>query len=145
MLLNMTSLRQFRKPSPSEYQSVREFLYHGKPIYFNHSEINDDRWSSYEREVEKILRDPGISSWLDEPLDPSWVESREENWRESLRKRIDDTSWIFKVKRRLTRMTTFGPVLFWISHITAALSFLLIANTSELRNTSGAISESLVL
>ena len=137
MILSRESLKRIPSQRACRYQSVREFLYHGPPTYMDFAEILDDRWRSYESAVDKILQDPGTFPWLDGPLDPRWSESVEKQlWLERGWERVDHASWIFKARGKLNRMAKGGLILFWISHITAALGFVLIANASNPVDTS---------
>ena len=116
MILRIQSLKQSLRPSAFRYQTVRDFLYYGPPIYMHYSEFQGDRWRGYQSAVDELLRDPGSSDWLDGYMEPEWTESVEKHgWRGRDQRKIYHTLSIF----------------FWISHITSALGFLLIANTSE--------------
>lgn len=96
----------------------------------DYSEIRDSRWTRYESTVENFLREPETARWLDGPLNPDWGENSEEHlWYNRDRKRADDTTWLLKAKRKFNPMAV-GVLLFWISHITAALAAALIAHTS---------------
>ena len=98
----------------------------------DYSETSDSRWAKYERELESLLQDSDTASWLDGPLDPASGERLipRKQQREIGSSRDGDISWIFRLKRRLHRLVMSGIILFWISHVTAALAFGLIKNTS---------------
>lgn len=133
--LFISRLESLRRAPPPGGQSIREYLDHGPPVFMNYFEIQDSRWASYESMVEKLLRDPETAYWLDGPLDPEWCESAEEQLRhKSDRKSPEKTTWLFKMKRKFYRMAVGCLLLFWISHITAALAFALIARTSTSKN-----------
>ena len=95
----------------------------------NYSSISFNHWASYESVVEDLLKDPETAPWLDGPLDQDWSETllQQKQWLDHDWRRDDDLSWRYRTKRTLDHMA--GTML-WISHITSALAFLLIANAS---------------
>lgn len=137
MISRMESLKRTPRPSAYRYESVRDFLEHGPPVYMHYSEIQDHRWRRYQNAVGEILRDPRTSVWLDGYMDPDLPERKGRQWWYKCdRGRVHHTLSISKVKDSVMQMATGALVLFWISHITSALGFLLIANTSEFVNPS---------
>ena len=129
MLLGMKSLMESPRPSSRQYDSVRQYLHHGPPIYLTYPESTDPRWPGYERAVQKILDDPATAPWLDGPLDPDWTETshRQLDWRG----RVEAVHglWGSRMEWNLDNWVKGSGILFWIFHITAALGFGLIANT----------------
>ena len=125
----MKSLTKRPKPSSWQDRSVRQYLEHGPPIHLPYPESTDPRWPEYEKAVQKILDDPATAPWLDGPLDLDWTEisHRQLNWRG--RVEADHTFWGSRLGSKLDNWAIGGGILFWISHITAALGFALIANT----------------
>ncbi|KAL8794046.1 MAG: hypothetical protein Q9195_003346 [Heterodermia aff. obscurata] len=129
VLLGMKSLTDRPKPSSRQYHSVRRYLQHGPPIHLTETEATDPRWLRYEEAVQKILDDPATAPWLDGPLDPDWTATshRQLDWYG--RVEADHRSWERRMEWKLDDWAIGGGILFWISHITAALGFALIANT----------------
>lgn len=134
-LLKMRSLTSTTTPNARHhYITVGEFLEHGPDIYMDHSEVQNSIWSNYELEVEEFLRDKG-TTFLNRPLDRHWMEKPYQEANDSL------YSWTtisvgFKNKVDLLISLSLGlmiglsmEILFWIGHITAALGFVLAANT----------------
>ena len=126
-------------PGAHQYQSIREYLCHGPPIFMNYDEVQQSWWPNYERMVDKILQDPETAQWLDCALNSDWGKSAGEQLRhERCGKGADDeTTWLFKAKKKLHRLVPGIVLLFWILHITAALAFPLIVHNSTLNGSSG--------
>ena len=129
MILGMKFWTENLQPRIRRYQSIREYLRHGPPIYLDYSEIRTNRWVEYERAVKDLLQNPKTSSWLDGPLDHNWSKSLYQQSDEQGLKAALTTSTSRAIRRR-DRIAIGGGILFWISHVTAALGFVLIANTS---------------
>ena len=129
MISSMNSWKTSPKPSLSWYQSVEDYLRKGPPIYMSDSEGRDQQWTGYKDAVKDILDDPKNAPWLKGPIDLDWSESRYHQLCERDLKG-DGTTWISKVNRKFAHMVVVGGILFWISHITSALGFLLLTNTS---------------
>ena len=94
------------------------------------SEIRDKQWARYKTAVKDLLNDPKTAPWLDGPFDLDWSERRHYQLFERDRREGDGTTWKSKVKRRLVHTVEVGSVLFWISHCTSALGFLLLTDPS---------------
>ena len=94
------------------------------------SEIRGKQWTRYKNAVKDLLNDPKTAPWLDGPFDLDWSESRHYQLFERDREEGDGTTWKSKVKKRLVYTMVVGSILFWISHITSALGYLLLTNTS---------------
>lgn len=104
----------------------------------NYDEIQHSLWPSYVSAVENILQDPEAPQWLDSPLDSVWGGRTEEQlWARCGEKRADDTTWLLKAKNKVQRLSGGSLLLFWILHITAALSFPLMAHNSRHKGNSG--------
>ena len=130
MILSMKSLKHNLKPSFCQYRSIRDYLRHGPPIYMSDSEIRNTQWASYKTAVKDLLNDPKTAPWLDGPFNLDWGEDRCYQLCERDQKDGDGTTWISRLKRKFVHTVVVGSVLFWISHITSALGFLLLTNTS---------------
>lgn len=136
-ILNSEALKRAPPPGAHHYQSIRAYLRHGPPIYMDYCEIQDSRWHDYEAVVEKILQDPETARWLNGPLDPDWGQSVEEQLRrERGETATDDTTWLFKAKRKLHCLVPGIIILFWIFHITAVLAYPLLARNATLQGRS---------
>lgn len=133
MIVGMRSLAVTPWPNGCRYQSVREYVYQGPPIYLNHPEIQDPRWVAYEKAVDKILRSSEADHWLDGPLSRSWSngQPRKECRWEKNAKRDDDPAWRYRWQRILHQTAITGGIMFWILHITSALGFILVDNASR--------------
>ncbi len=127
MISSMMSLTQTPMPSARRYRNVREYLVQGPPIHMDHSEVRGTRWAEYESVVKNLLMEPEIAPWLDGPVDQDWSGRP---YQEKKEVKID-TTWISRQVRRCDNITMGGCVLFWITHVTAALGFVLTSNTSE--------------
>ena len=129
MLLRMKSLTELPKPSSRQYHSNRHYLWYGPPIHLTDAEARDPRWPGYENAVQNILHEPAIAPWLDGPLESDWTEDshQQRNW--SGRVEADHRVWGKTMKWKFDNWAIGGGVSFWITHITAALGFALIANT----------------
>ena len=97
----------------------------------DYSKILSNQWAAYESAVDELLRDPKTAPWLDGPLDQDWSETiiQQQQWLDHNWRSVDDLSRRYKIKRTLDHM---AGTLFWISHITSALGFVLIYNASGL-------------
>lgn len=88
----------------------------------DHIEIGDHRWVQYERDVDKILKDPKAGQWLDSPLNAllqnNDARRQDDPYRQSWLQRVWDQTAIS------------GGILFWILHITSALGSILIDQAS---------------
>ena len=93
----------------------------------DHSTTHSNHWASYESVVRDLLEDPETVPWLDGPLDQDWTKTllQQKQWSDNDCRSVDDLSWRYRIKRTLDHMA--GTPL-WISHITSALGFVLIAN-----------------
>ena len=125
MLLDMKSLTQSPRPSSRQYDSFIKYIQHGPPIHLTQEEVTDPRWPEYEKAVQKILDDPATAPWLDGPLDPGWTEAPDQRLNLSGRADGDRIPW----GERMKSILSIGAILFWISHVTTALAFFLIAIT----------------
>ena len=123
MILGMRSLRQSQRLYGREYQSVRAYLLHGPPIQISYDESRDYQWNQYEKAVKDILGHPDAASWLDSPLDPSMTEGSREN--------AITRSWKAKDRAKFDGLKLAVYILFWITHITAALAYVILVNESE--------------
>ncbi|CAL8580652.1 hypothetical protein XPA_006372 [Xanthoria parietina] len=125
MILSMGSLAQTPPPRAGHYQSIREYLYHGPPIYMNHFEVPRRRWAQYEEAVRQILKDNNASHWLDAPLERGWTKTLlrgRSRWEH-------DTSEHDGPSGHL-QLATIGAIFFWILHVTSALGFILADHAS---------------
>ena len=123
MILGMRSLRQSRKLRSCEYRSVREYLLRGPPIYLSYVESRNHQWIQYEKDVKDISRHPDAAAWLDGPLDPSMIEGGRTN--------AVTRSWKAKNRVKFDGLKLAVYILFWITHITAALAYVMLVNESE--------------
>ena len=125
----MHSSAQTSRQSVFRYQSVREYLNHGPPIYLDYSKIRFNQWADYESAVDELLKDPETAPWLDGPLDRDWDETiiQQQQWLDHDGRSVDALSGRYKIKRMLAHV---AGILFWIFHITSALGIVLIYNTS---------------
>ena len=130
MISSMHSWKHSPKLSLRQYQSVRDYLRKGPPIYMSDSEREYKQWAGYKNAVKDLLNDPKTASWLDGPFDLDWSESQFHQLCERDRKEGYYATWKSKVKRRLVHTAVVASIFFWISHITSALGFLLLTNTS---------------
>ena len=130
MILSMKIWEHSPKPSLRRYQSVSDYLRHGPIIYMSDSERRDKHWAGYMDVVKDLLNDPRTAPWLNGPFDLDWSKSRYHRLRKRDGKDGNETKWISNVKRILDNVVVVGIILFWISHITSALGFLLLTNTS---------------
>ena len=91
------------------------------------SKIRFNQWADYEGAVDELLKDPETAPWLDGPLDQDWSNTiiQQKQWLDHDWRSVDDVSGRYKIKRTLDHM---AGTLFWISHITSALGFVLIYN-----------------
>ena len=105
-------------------------------MHFN--EIPSDCWWSYEAAVEKLLQDRETAGWLSGPLDPNLGERAGVqvcyDWDGN---RAKHTTWVFKAKRKFHRLVEASLLLFWVSHITAALALPLVAHHTTPKAKSG--------
>ena len=131
MILSMKSLTQSPKPSARRYRSVKEYLKDGPPIYINHDEVGRNGWVEYENTVKDILKDPKATFWLDGALNQEVSESLYPRRDEQDRGNAGYTARISRLMRKIGRVVMGWSILLWISHITAAFGFVLIANASE--------------
>ena len=129
MLLKMQSLTESPKPSSWQYQSVRQFLRHGPLIHLTHREATNPQYLRYENAVREILCEPATAPWLDGPLDPNCTETSHPQLYWCGRVEADHISLGRRMKWIIDNWAISGEMIFWISHITAALGFALIANT----------------
>ena len=123
----MGSLAQNPPPSVGRYQSIREYLYHGPPIYMNHFEVPHQRWAQYEEAVNHILQDHNASHWLDAPLERVWTKAllrRRSRWEHDTNG-DDGPTGQYEVQNVLDQTATIGAIFFWILHVTSALGFIL--------------------
>ena len=128
----MSSLAQTPPPSVGNFQSIREYLYQGPPIYMDHSEIPSRRWDQYEMTVDRIFKAPDAGHWLDGPLDQGWNKTlprRRCQWDKGAC-RHEGPTWQDKLKRVLEQSATSLGIFFWILHITSALGFVIVGNAS---------------
>ncbi|KAL8900816.1 MAG: hypothetical protein Q9207_005507 [Kuettlingeria erythrocarpa] len=130
MIVGMRSLAETPWPNGCRHKSVREYLYHGPPIYLNHHEIRDHRWIEYEKAVDNILKSPEAGHWLDSPLDQGWSHGlpRKDFRGENNAMRHNHPTWRYRWERVLEQTAITGGILFWILHITSALGFILVDN-----------------
>ena len=132
MILGMRSLRQSRRLRGREYRSVREYLLHGPQIQMTYDESTDHQWNRYEKAVKDILGDPAAASWLDGPSHPSMTETYEQHlYKYKGWKKSGFRSWKSKKRGKLEGLMLAGYILFWITHVTAALAYVMLANDSE--------------
>ena len=94
------------------------------------SETRRKDWAEYKLVVKDFLKDPETASCLDGPLDQGLNGNLYQQLDGPGRKRIVDTTRIFRPTRKLDHIAMCGGILLWISHITAALGFVLITNSS---------------
>ncbi|KAL8662979.1 MAG: hypothetical protein Q9168_008170, partial [Polycauliona sp. 1 TL-2023] len=134
MVLQMRPLPQFEKPSLQQYISVRQFLEEGPDIHMGHPTISDNFWPSYELAVKELLRDTG-SKFLDRLVNVHWLEApfKEAENSDQAPKTLGTQfkkSWDLLIGLGVAlMMQPCLHVLFWIGHITAALGFVLTANS----------------
>ncbi|KAL8927109.1 MAG: hypothetical protein Q9172_001531 [Xanthocarpia lactea] len=132
MILSNDSLKPEPKPSTHPYRNIKDYLLHGPPIAGDHSETIDDGWTRYERAVKDLLKDPKSAHWLNGPMFGDWNDSQRQQWHSRYRdrKRAESTQWTSRARKGLKFLARGGEILFWISHITAALSYVLVTNSS---------------
>ena len=131
MLKDPTPLRADEARNYRGYLSNRTVLLYGPRIGCRQPNANDSQWKLYGQEMDKILQAPEALPWLDGPPDPLWRQafSTTECMREENRPSV-----LAKIKYRsiaaLGLLAPLGPMLFWISHITSVLAYVLISNTT---------------
>ena len=132
MILSMDSLKGEPKPSIRPYRNIRDYLLHGPSIPGDYSETIDDRWKRYERAVGDLLKDPQSAHWLNGPMfgDRNESQRRRRHGRNRDLKRAEHTQWTSRARKGLEFLARGGEILFWIMHITTALSFVLVTNSS---------------
>ncbi|KAL9598840.1 MAG: hypothetical protein Q9179_003765 [Wetmoreana sp. 5 TL-2023] len=120
------------KPSKRRYESAKDYLLCGPPVPPDYFDTRNDRWKGYERAVKDLLKEPETAHWLNGPMFGDWNESQGQQWHDHHRdlKQADNTQWISRARKGLGSIARVGGILFWISYITAALSFVLITNSS---------------
>lgn len=96
----------------------------------HYSEARGNRWAEYESAVKDLLEDPKTAPWLDGPLDQDWSESLYEELGDQDRTIAKGRTRVSRPMRRLDHVAMTGAIIFWMSHITAALAFVLITNAS---------------
>lgn len=136
MLLQLRFSARIATSSPRQrYLSVGRFLEQGPDIHMDHSELQDNSWLNYELAVKEFLRDRS-STFLNKPLDRLWME---EPYQDADTSRESWTAVSVGLKNRINLLIGVSMglmmqcclhVLFWVGHITAALGFVLVANTS---------------
>lgn len=123
----MRSLEQTPPPRDGHYRSIRKYLYHGPPIYMNHSEVSHRHWAEYEEAVSPILKDDHASDWLDAPLERGWTKAllrRRSLWEHDTSEH-DGPTGHYGLQSVLDQTATIGAIFFWILHVTSALGFIL--------------------
>ena len=123
----MRSLEQTPPPSDGHYQSIREYLYRGPPIYMNHSEVSHGSWAQYEEAVKDILDGDHASHWLDVPLERGWAKALlrgRSRWEHDTSEH-DGPTGHYGLQSVLDQTATIGAIFFWILHVTSALGFIL--------------------
>ncbi|KAL9027726.1 MAG: hypothetical protein Q9196_003792, partial [Gyalolechia fulgens] len=132
MILSMDSLKREPKPRTRPYRNINDYLFHGPPIPLGYSETIDDRWTRYKRAVKDLLKDPKSAHWLNGPMFGVGNGSHRNQWhiRDRDRKRAEQTQWTSRARMGLELIVWGGEIFFWILHITAALSYVLVTNSS---------------
>lgn len=136
MLLQMQSLGQIATSSPRQgYFSVGQFLEQGPDIHMDRSEAHEASWPKYELAVKDFLRDKGLA-FLKKPLNRIWME---EPYQGANKSRKPSKTFRVGVESRISQligvsmgltMQSCLHIFFWIGHITAALGFVLVANSA---------------
>ncbi|KAL8723289.1 MAG: hypothetical protein Q9181_007319 [Wetmoreana brouardii] len=132
MILSMDSLKRGPEPSNRRYESVKDYLLRGPPVPPDYFDTRNNRWRGYERAVKDLLKEPETAHWLNGPMFGDRNENHAQRWHGRNRnlKRANNTQWVSGARKGLEYIAKGGGILFWISHITAALSFVLITNNS---------------
>lgn len=137
MVLSMPSLRRVSKQSIHRGQTVREWIYNGPPILFDRSDLILYNKENYGHAATKLLNDSTQSDWLDDPIDQYWTRDP----KQAIKNLSQDEGhvrqiWKETLKRICDNMIPIGGFIFWICHITAALTYLVIASTPEFNEKS---------
>jgi len=132
----VSRVRQDSKTGKNNYESIRDWLDYGPSMEMDRSDLATlDKhewmrgWAGYESAVNDILKDPKTTSWLDGLIEDVLGRILYRQLVEPNRKEAENTSWTYEAKKRLRHVAIGGGILFWILHTTAALAFVLIANT----------------
>ena len=136
MILGMKSLREVPKPSNRHCKTVEDYLRIGEPIHIHFSELDTDKWSKYETSVRILLMTEVIIPWLQGPINHYWSHDWHQYSREQDRNYAPFSTWITRAKARLDRVAAGGGVIFWITHVTAALAFGLMMKPCVMVNGS---------
>ena len=100
----------------------------------SYTEETDPQWVRYGNAVKEILEDPNTAPWLDGPLDPGWTTTYFPRKKKGQGTSLEElSSRILTTPRSLAQAV---GILIWISHITAALGYVMMANTSGSNNYS---------
>ncbi|KAL8776884.1 MAG: hypothetical protein Q9213_008093 [Squamulea squamosa] len=97
------------------------------------SELKQNSWLEYEAAVRKFLDAPENTGFLNKQLDQCWMEDSHKEAVNGFRQMCTTISCQVRNKIDLSLGLGIG-ILFWVTHITAALGFVLIANTSGSEN-----------
>ena len=131
---DIDSFRTTAAPSSSLYQIIKDYLLQGPPIPLDYRKTMDDGWTRYEKAIKDLLKDPKCAHWLNGPMFGDGDESQLQQWhghdRDRDRKRLEHTQWTSRASKWLQFIAMVGEIFFWISHITAALSSVLVMNSS---------------
>ncbi|KAL8856128.1 MAG: hypothetical protein Q9178_007253 [Gyalolechia marmorata] len=103
-------------PSSRPYKNI---------ISLDYLETIDDRLTRSKKVVRDLLKDPKSAHWLNGSMFGDGDEGQLQQWhgRDRDRKRAKHTQWLEFIAR-------VGEILFWILHITAALGYVLVRNSS---------------
>ncbi|KAL8731172.1 MAG: hypothetical protein Q9166_003579 [cf. Caloplaca sp. 2 TL-2023] len=116
-------------PNNSEYRNVKQYLERGHYIYMDYTDTQSDfrqrSWKEYENAVKDFLQGPTGAAFLERPLDQDLMEAP----RRRKQKNRACTSVVKNIIDLLVGATM--GIVFWITHITAALGFVLLANLAS--------------
>ena len=133
-MLSLSSLLdRIVKPPKCYDQTARDWIYRGPPIKpsgsdLSGSELTDVRWKEYSPAVNKLLRDPASSEWLEEPIYQHWRCDRKRAPKDAKRDR--------RKARMSDELILVIYILTWTSLITASLVYPFIASTPEFQDRS---------
>lgn len=115
----------------NRYPSLRVFLQHGPHVQVDDSDLicPRPRWENYMSKVADFLSDPMNAPCLDGPFDYFWRKVLYQVPTPPIdRDKRFNAKQPYMWKRMARKVTVAVLILYWITHITAALGLLLISD-----------------